>query len=176
MDRLPERVEARISPEPNTGCWLWTGARTHLGYGRVLWEGKNRYAQRVIYALLRRPIPAGLQLDHLCRVPACVNPQHLEVVTQRENLRRGMGCSARNTRKISALCGHPYDAVTSQGARICLACYSAARREYSRENYEKYRTYMQEYRRTHRAQCREYERKYERKRRAAAAGEKENQP
>jgi HNH endonuclease len=71
-------------------CWLWTGATTK-GYGRFRGTGAHRFA----YELLVGPIPQGLQLDHLCRVRNCVNPEHLEPVTCQENLRRGFIAKAR---------------------------------------------------------------------------------
>jgi hypothetical protein len=67
-------------------CWLWTGRTSPKGYGTY---GK-RLAYHLLFELLVEPVPAGLQLDHLCRVPACVNPDHLEIVTPRENTRRGL--------------------------------------------------------------------------------------
>jgi hypothetical protein len=69
-------------------CWLWQGERNEGGYGRLQWQGSRWYARRLIYTLLVGVIPRGLQLDHLCRVPACVNPDHLEPVTGGVNLSR----------------------------------------------------------------------------------------
>lgn len=80
------------------GCWLWTGARAGratLQYGNTRWSRRVRYAHRVAYELLVGPVPDGLELDHLCRVPLCVNPAHLEAVTRSENVRRGY--AARRT-------------------------------------------------------------------------------
>jgi len=65
-------------------CWLWTGPLNPGGYG----TNGGRLAHRVVYERLIGQIPAGLTLDHLCRVRNCVNPQHLEPVTIAENLRR----------------------------------------------------------------------------------------
>lgn len=91
-----ELVLERFIPEPNTGCWLWTGAVDRCGYGvvRDFVTGKAPKAHRISYMHFRGPIPAGLQLDHLCRVRCCVNPSHLEAVTLQENLRRGEGNKA----------------------------------------------------------------------------------
>lgn len=71
-------------------CWLWRGALNNRGYGRLT-RGGHVYAHRYVYELERGPIPTGMQLDHLCRTPACVNPAHLEPVTGTENVRRGRG-------------------------------------------------------------------------------------
>lgn len=78
--------------DPVSGCWEWTRARMKkTGYG-VTAEGKRTFlAHRVSYEQARGPIPAGMQLDHLCRNRGCINPEHLEVVSQVENLRRGAG-------------------------------------------------------------------------------------
>src|SRR5215211_6911761 len=73
-------------------CWIWRLAKTRTGYGLTREpKGKMVYAHRYYYVQVHGPIPADRQLDHLCRVPACVNPDHLEVVTARENIRRGNG-------------------------------------------------------------------------------------
>ena len=81
-----------FEPEPNTGCWIWTGATLNEGYGKIgvgrRGEG-HRLAHRIMYELLRGPIPDGKELDHLCRFPRCINPWHLEPVTRSENQLRG---------------------------------------------------------------------------------------
>ena len=83
---VDERFWRFVSPEPNSGCWLWTGADTR-GYGAL---GKNGLAHRVSFEMHVGPILPGLTLDHLCRTPACVNPAHLEPVTLAENVRRSL--------------------------------------------------------------------------------------
>ena len=90
-----ERFEAKWTPEPNTGCWLWTGAATSAGYGRFWSKGATVPAHRWAYEHLVGPVSEGFELDHLCRAPWCVNPGHLEPVTRSENIRRG--CEARGT-------------------------------------------------------------------------------
>jgi hypothetical protein len=77
-----------------TPCWVWLQSTNGIGYGRINlskskhWK-KHRYAHRLYYEAANGPIPAGMTLDHLCRVTLCVNPAHLEVVTQAVNVRRG---------------------------------------------------------------------------------------
>ena len=70
------------------GCWIWEGSTTATGYGGIKWNGKSTVAHRVVYSLIKGEIPEGLFLDHLCNVKKCVNPDHLEPVTHRENIQR----------------------------------------------------------------------------------------
>lgn len=103
---IEERFWAKIEPEPNSGCWLWTGAGSR--YGDFLYGSRVMKAHRVAWLMYRGDIPPGLELDHLCRVTLCVNPQHCEAVTHRVNTRRGL--SPRMTRHLAQVCrrGHPY--------------------------------------------------------------------
>lgn len=115
------------------GCWHWTAAvsrRKSGNYGKVYCDGKVQYAHRALYELLVGPIPDGLQLDHLCRNPLCVNPSHLEPVTQRENVLRGTSMGAVAARTGCCMAGHPYEPgsyTVWRGGRFCKAC--ARRRE-----------------------------------------------
>lgn len=92
MTTLRARFHAKVVYDPPTTCWLWLGARSKNGYG-VLRIGRAvdpiAYAHRVSYTLYFGTIPDGLVIDHLCRTRACVRPDHLEAVTQRENTIRG---------------------------------------------------------------------------------------
>lgn len=80
--------------DPTTGCWDWTGYVTPKGYGRFLRDGEQ-LAHRVFYKRRHGSIPQGAVLDHLCRNRRCVNPDHLEPVSNRENIMRGEGFAAR---------------------------------------------------------------------------------
>lgn len=71
------------------GCWIWRGALTTAGYGSLTFEQKRAYAHIFQYERRHGAVPDGFELDHKCRVRACCNPDHLEVVTHVENLRRG---------------------------------------------------------------------------------------
>lgn len=92
-----------------TTCWIWTGWVNPEGYGRVVFKGKRYQAHRLVYEKLVGLIPKGLQLDHLCRNKSCVNPEHLEPVTAKENTLRGNGQSAVNLRKTHCIRGHRLD-------------------------------------------------------------------
>jgi len=91
---LMDRVSGRIEKGSYGECWIWTGARDEDGYGRVWANGTTGRAHRVIFEALKGAIPEGLVLDHLCHTPSCVNPDHLEPVTIRENVRRGREASS----------------------------------------------------------------------------------
>lgn len=110
---------------PNLGpCWLWTGTKTD-GYGMF----ENATAQRVSYVLSKRIIPKGWHIDHLCRVPACVNPNHLEAVTVKENIHRSPIHNANRThcKRGHALSGH--NAMKVKGGKTCRECRNANCRE-----------------------------------------------
>lgn len=83
-----DRLMALLERPTGSDCWLWTGYVAAGGYGEFHLAGRTRKAHRVAYELLVGPVPEGLDLDHLCRVRRCVNPEHLEPVTRQENLRR----------------------------------------------------------------------------------------
>jgi hypothetical protein len=104
------RFDAKHSTDEN-GCWLWTGGIAPHGYGIFWFEGKSVSAHRWSWERANGPVPDGLELDHLCRVRHCVNPEHLEPVTRAENHRRGLSdAAARARQQAKTHCpqGHPY--------------------------------------------------------------------
>jgi len=116
------------SHAPELGpCWIWTGYRRNGRYPWMYYAGRPVAAYRVAYILLVGPIPEGLQIDHLCRVVFCVNPVHLEPVTQKENIRRQIAAITHCAQ------GHPYDAENTAYAnptgriryRYCRICTRA---------------------------------------------------
>lgn len=90
-------------------CWIWTGSLNRLGYGQFRVGNKIMRAHRIAFQEINGPIPEGLTLDHLCRNPACVRPDHLEPVTMRENIRRGLSPFAKKARAAHCINGHLFD-------------------------------------------------------------------
>lgn len=133
-----ERFWAKVKKTDT--CWLWEGT-TWNGYGQVFVNTARGSvpAHRFAYELLVDSIPDGLQIDHLCRNPCCVNPEHLEPVTKRENVLRGVGASAQNTRKTHCIRGHEFSGANlylhPDGYRVCRACKALLERGYKAKRY-----------------------------------------
>lgn len=127
------------------GCWQWTKNLEPYGYGHFSISATPFAAHRFSYWLFKGDVPAGLCLDHLCRNRGCVNPDHLEAVTTRENVLRGIGPAAQAARSTECPQGHPYDKRNIRGNRICNRCNAAAvrkcmERKPMREQYREYYT------------------------------------
>lgn len=120
---LPQRMVDKIEPEPNTGCWLWMGSQCRGGYGKVWCVPEvGELAHRVSYVLLKGPISDELEIDHLCRVRQCANPDHMEPVTRQENIRRARNY---NRDKTQCLRGHVFSLENTyhvRGERVCRVC------------------------------------------------------
>lgn len=121
-----ERFLSNVDTNGSNGCWLWTKYQRHDGYGNFNVDGKQILAHRWAYINLVGPIPEGLYLDHLCRNRPCVNPSHLEPVTNKVNILRGIGATAINALKTHCPRGHPYDLFntykTEYTGRQCRTC------------------------------------------------------
>lgn len=133
-----DRLLSRTTPGQG-GCIVWTASLHTAGYGQIQVNGKVRRAHRVAYELLVGPIPVGMHLDHechnrdatcpggLCVHRRCINPHHLEPVTNRENQRRSpLTVAGANIRKTHCPQGHPYSGenlvITGGGTRACRQC------------------------------------------------------
>ena len=139
-----DRLKSRMAITPNE-CWEWLLSRDEDGYGKTHLgsraEGTFRYvsAHRAMYEVVVGPIPDGLQLDHLCRNRACINPAHLEPVTLQENLRRGFpgrraGGDRGAQRGNACSYGHPYteeNTRQNKNGRACRPCDRRRSAEYA---------------------------------------------
>lgn len=132
---LLNRFLDKVSPEPMSGCWLWTAHIRDDGYGDMgtgsLTDGSRRTKQAHVvgYELFKGKIPNGLQLDHLCRNTACCNPDHLEAVTPKINVSRSQSVTSINKRKTHCKWGHEFTVEntykTTYGGRACRLCVLA---------------------------------------------------
>jgi HNH endonuclease len=142
MRTVDERFWDKVEPEPMSGCWLWTGSADHRGYGRfAITSKKFVYPHRYAYEATVGTIADGLVIDHKCRNPYCCNPDHLDVVRQKENIRRG-NLSDANKSRFAAIThcpqGHEYTpentsiSVSKKGYknRSCKACNTEKARRY----------------------------------------------
>lgn len=120
------RFQSKVDVAPS-GCWLWNGPLDKDGYGTFYLRRRGRRAHRVGWFLLNGPIPEQMVVNHVCKQRSCVNPQHLQIVTPRENsLRDSQSPAAVNARKTHCPKGHPYDRVHGSGGgkkqRVCSEC------------------------------------------------------
>lgn len=113
-----------------SGCVLWIGASDKKGYGMFWANGKGWRAHRFSYVLAHGELSEELTIDHLCRVPGCVNPHHLEAVSSKTNTLRGYGISAQNKRKTHCKRGHEFTPENTRTQpyrnglkRECRKCY-----------------------------------------------------
>jgi hypothetical protein len=129
------RFWAKVDKSTFLECWIWTAAKT-FGYGTFsLKPGHTVRAHRFSYEQTYGPIPEGLQLDHLCRIRHCVNPEHLEAVTGKTNMERG-----QQARKTHCDSGHPFNVlntrIRSNGTRRCRHCERIWARKYYKEKHK----------------------------------------
>ena len=135
-----ERFIEKVEKDPITGCWDWIASKVN-GYGQFRVGRRIFRAHRYNYEQYRGPIPpytpTGYQLDHLCRNRACVNPDHLQLVLQRENLLRGTGPAALCAKQTHCKHGHEFNTEntyvrnTSCGVgRECVLCKAKRQRAY----------------------------------------------
>lgn len=119
-------------------CWYWIGNRSYKGYGEFAVSAtKKQKAHRFAYEFFVGPIPNGMTIDHLCRNRSCVNPKHLEAVTNKVNILRGIAPSAVNSRRTHCIHGHEFTPENTYrqggGGRGCIECNRKYQREWARK-------------------------------------------
>jgi hypothetical protein len=145
MTGLPDRFWAKVD-KTDDGCWKWTAATKGKGYGNFWMNGGFYNAHRLSWEDVNGPIPDGLVIDHLCRNPPCVRPDHLRVVTQRENLfAEGSLFPAKlNAEKTHCPHGHLFTPestyVRPNGWRECNTCRTEWHRQRRRAARERQST------------------------------------
>lgn len=134
---LKKRLDGKYRKDAVTGCWLWLGRPNRDGYGTLKIDGKAERAHVVSFVVYKGDVPAGLEIDHLCCVRACIAPYHLEAVTHKENVLRGNSPAALNARKVACKRGHVFTDentyLKKDGGRQCQTC----RRQYREQNRER---------------------------------------
>lgn len=130
-----------VKVEKTDTCWLWRGSKNNHGYGRIAVKGASwtmTYAHRWAYEDRYGLISDGMEIDHLCRNPDCVNPEHLEVVTHRENMLRGNTVGAYEAAQTHCAHGHPFSSENTylrkdRLGRMCKECGRQRKRQRRRE-------------------------------------------
>lgn len=148
---LEQRFMRHVYADPNTGCWLWGGANDgREGYGNLRDdEGRLVKAHRISHQLFKGEIPIGHEIDHRCKFPCCVNPDHIEAVTRQENMRRaskiglkfgGIANGRRQQAKTHCPQGHSYlenAYVNASGWRRCKVCRASKAAAYRSKKFVK---------------------------------------
>ena len=126
--RIMQRIE-----EDSAGCWNWVGHKNIDGYGIISIKDRPKYAHRIAYEEFVGPVDDGKFIDHICRNRICVNPEHMESVTSRENTLRGVGITAMNAKKTHCPSGHEYSKKNTRrygNERYCKECVRVNVRSY----------------------------------------------
>jgi hypothetical protein len=124
LEKVKDRFESKVLKTKS--CWIWQASKNDKGYGMFWLNGRYVRAHRFFYMIFKGALDSSLVIDHLCKNTLCVNPNHLEQVTQAENVRRGSAGKINNSqaRKTNCPKGHEYSRLNKSGHRLCGKCRS----------------------------------------------------
>lgn len=155
-----QRFWSKIDLDFETGCWNWSSSLNRNGYGEFWFNGTSVRAHRFSFELLKSKILHGLQLDHLCRNRKCVNPNHLEAVTNHENVIRGIGPTAKNYSKTHCESGHEFTKentyLKKHGGRECRTCMKELQRTYRKTHRNEFNEYRRNWMKMNPSKANEY--------------------
>jgi HNH endonuclease len=126
--KTTEDILELIEPVTESGCWIWHGPTSEKGYAKTYYRKRDWRVHRLMYELFIGQIPNAVVCDHRCRVRCCVNPYHIDLVSDEENILRGFGFAARNKRKTHCKYGHTladeniYVPPGRPSRRLCVEC------------------------------------------------------
>ena len=126
----PEIIWSRYEENPASGCWEYNMSRDRYGYGQISINGWRTRAHRIAFELAYGPLPEGMTINHKCAVRHCINPDHLEVMTPREN---SLDAVARRPRPIECKYGHRDYGMSPSGYRWCHTCDNEKKKRRNRE-------------------------------------------
>jgi hypothetical protein len=137
LAELKTRIMTRLgNPKGTDDCWTWPGAKSRsrpgIYYPTLSLHNKSLRVHRVTFRIWVGPLVDGMHIDHLCRNTLCVNPWHLEQVTERENIIRGVGPTAVNAKKEVCINGHPFSPKYGTTYRQCATCQNIFSRDFKR--------------------------------------------